>query len=152
MKFCDSASFHEFRFNSEIPRIPRVFRDRGKSLSLIVILVVIWSWSLNVYLLQHKAYTCCVAVCPVQTRTLWCDWWVEQHTGLLVKGLSAWQAGLSFCMFSESCHDLLSDKIDNTDKMNLKLYYDLNWPILEIFYSRHLLGCYCDPDYVCYLL
>ena len=34
----------------------------------------------------------------------------------------------------------------------LKLYYDLNWPNLEIFCSRHLLGCYCNPDYVWYLV
>ena len=34
MKFRDSASFHGFRFKSAIPRIPRVFRDRGKSLAL----------------------------------------------------------------------------------------------------------------------
>ena len=26
--------FHEFRFKSVIPRIPRLFRDRGKSLAL----------------------------------------------------------------------------------------------------------------------
>ena len=34
MKFRDSASFHGFRFKSAIPRIPLVFRDRGKSLAL----------------------------------------------------------------------------------------------------------------------
>ena len=34
----------------------------------------------------------------------------------------------------------------------LKLYYDLNLSNLEIFCSRHLLGCYCHPDYVCYLV
>ena len=27
--------FHEFRFKSAIPRIPRLFRDRGKSLALL---------------------------------------------------------------------------------------------------------------------
>ena len=28
--------FHEFRFKSAIPRIPRLFRDRGKSLALVL--------------------------------------------------------------------------------------------------------------------
>ena len=34
----------------------------------------------------------------------------------------------------------------------LKLYYDLNWPNLEIVCSRYLLGCYCHPNYVCHLV
>ena len=37
-------------------------------------------------------------------------------------------------------------------KAMLKLYYDLNRPNLEISCSKHLLGCYCHPDYACYLL
>ena len=40
MKFRDSASFHGFRFKSAIPR---VFRDRGKSLALILLSSIIWS-------------------------------------------------------------------------------------------------------------
>ena len=35
LKFRDSALFLGFRFKSAIPRIPRVFRDRGKSLALL---------------------------------------------------------------------------------------------------------------------
>ena len=42
MKFRDSASFHGFRFKSAIPRIPRVFRDRGKSLALYMEYVTIF--------------------------------------------------------------------------------------------------------------
>ena len=31
-----------------------------------------------------------------------------------------------------------------------ELYSD--WSVLEIFRSKRLLGCYCHPDYVCYLV
>ena len=34
----------------------------------------------------------------------------------------------------------------------LEMHYDLNWPNLKIFCSRHLFGCYCHPDYVCHLV
>ena len=37
LKFRDSALFHGFRFKSAIPR---VFRDRGKSLALKVVIVL----------------------------------------------------------------------------------------------------------------
>ena len=34
----------------------------------------------------------------------------------------------------------------------LKLYYDFNWSVLEIICSKRLLGRYCHPNCVCYLV
>ena len=39
-----------------------------------------------------------------------------------------------------------------TGQSDLKLYYDLNLSILEMFCSSHLFGCYCHPEYVCHLV
>ena len=43
--------FHGFRFNSAIPRIPRLFRDRGKSLALGVLYDKNGAAKLTIYLL-----------------------------------------------------------------------------------------------------
>ena len=61
MKFRDSASFHGFRFKSAIPRIPRVFRDRGKSLALSMTSVPV-----AVPLITSVMY---LPVCNVTVRT-----------------------------------------------------------------------------------
>ena len=34
----------------------------------------------------------------------------------------------------------------------INLYYDFDWSILKMFCSKHLLGCYCHPDYVMCML
>ena len=39
-----------------------------------------------------------------------------------------------------------------TFNVALKLYYDLDWFILKIVHSKHLLGCYGDPANVRYLV
>ena len=47
------------------------------------------------------------------------------------------------------CEDCCAHWLHSADFI---VYFDLNLPNLEMFCSRHLLGCYCHPDYACYLV
>ena len=40
----------------------------------------------------------------------------------------------------------------HSNAIPLKLYYHLDLSFVDNFCSKHLLGCHCHPDYVCYLV